>query len=79
MDVFGDEFVLHVEDVLSHDICVDDAREAGRDPFDIPLHGSALPGGLEDYLAFVTAYKYSLGTTAHRLGCKRHIRLDELG
>ena len=24
MDVFGDEFVLHVEDVLSHDICVDD-------------------------------------------------------
>ena len=34
MDVFGDEFVLYVEDVLSHDICVDDAGEAGRDPFE---------------------------------------------
>ena len=45
MDVFGDEFVLYVEDVLSHDICVDDAREAGRDSFDVPLDRPALPRG----------------------------------
>ena len=33
-----------------HDICVYDAREAGRDSFDVSLHGSALPGGLQDDL-----------------------------
>ena len=57
MDVFGDEFVLHVEDVLSHDICVDDAREAGRDPFDVPLHGSALPDTFEYYLGLSRRFR----------------------
>ena len=36
--------------MLRHDICVYDAREAGRDSFDISLHGSTLPSGLQDDL-----------------------------
>ena len=36
--------------MLRHDICIYDAREAGRDSFDISLHGSTLPSGLQDDL-----------------------------
>ena len=61
MDVFGDEFVLYVEDMLSHDVRVDDAREAGSDPFDISLHGSALPGTFENYLGLSRRFRTVAG------------------
>ena len=61
MDVFRDEFVLHVEDMLSHDVRVDDAREAGSDPLDVSLHGSALPGTFKYYLGLSRRFRTVAG------------------
>ena len=66
MDVFRDEFVLHVEDMLSHDVRVDDAREAGSDPFDISLHGSALPGTFEYYLGLSRRFRTVAGASEYK-------------
>ena len=63
MDVFGDEFVLHVEDVVRHDVRVDDARQPGSDPLDVSLHGSALPGGFEDDLGLGRRFRTVTGAS----------------
>ena len=47
--------------MVRHDVRVDDAREAGSDPFDISLHGSALPGTFEYYLGLSRRFRTVAG------------------
>ena len=55
--------MLHVEDVLSHDVRVDDARQPGSDPLDVSLHGSALPGTFEYYLGLSRRFRTVAGAS----------------
>ena len=49
--------------MVRHDVRVDDAREAGSDPFDISLHGSALPGTFENYLGLSRRFRTVAGAS----------------
>ena len=66
MDVFSDELVLYVKNVLRHDICVDDARQPGSDPFDVSLYGSALPGTFENYLGLSRRFRTVAGASEYK-------------
>ena len=49
--------------MVRHDVRVDDARQTGRDSFNVSLHGSALPGTFENSLGLSRRFRTVAGAS----------------